>query len=331
MVKYIYDMSKLLPGDIIMIRRPGEYLSDRIRTATDSEFSHAMLYVGDSSYIEASNKVVARNPARLLFDNPANTCVLRVKDEFLKQYTIIAAIYYARDVVGNPYSITDALRLERGCLDRFSEEMQICTRLVTKAYAVSGLKLVDNIEMCTPKQLQNSECVEVHRDFLRIANDLDLKFAASYDVTDDMVNAIFKLFDSLKPFGGGKIRKMSQLIQHVANHLEDDEAIAQLLVKSGYLKVLDTEEEKNTYNYDKEAFIQLYGDNAYEAAIDAMEVNLRGVARYDGDRMELIRLFVQGGMKSHTILELIALHQRIVEQCKRRIAVCREVMWDEQT
>ena len=61
MVKYIYDMSKLRYGDIILVRFPGDSLSDRVRESTNSEYSHAMLYVDDSSYIEASDRVVARN------------------------------------------------------------------------------------------------------------------------------------------------------------------------------------------------------------------------------------------------------------------------------
>lgn len=92
-----------------------------------------------------------------------------------------------------------------------SMDMQICTRLVTKAFAESGLHLVDNMEMWTPRQLQESVFVDVHRDYLKIASDFDLRFAASYDVTDDMVNAIFKLFDSLQSFGNGKIRTMERL------------------------------------------------------------------------------------------------------------------------
>lgn len=121
MVKYIYDISRLQYGDIILVRFPGNEISDRVREATNSEYSHATLYVGDSSYIEASNRVVARNVARLLVDDPADTCVLRVKEEYLKPYTIDAAIYYARDVVGNPYAYMDALRLEDGRTEHHTE------------------------------------------------------------------------------------------------------------------------------------------------------------------------------------------------------------------
>ena len=325
-MKYIYDMSKLQYGDIILVRFPGDSLSDRVRESTSSEYSHAMLYVDDSSYIEASERVVARNLARLLFDDTRDTCVLRVKEEFLRPYTIDAAIYYARDVVGNPYAAMDALRLEDGRTDIHTSETQICTRLVAKAYAKSGLYLVDNIEMCTPQQIQESRFVEVRRDFLREASDFDKKFAASYDVTDDMVNAIFRLFDMLKPFANGSLRTMRELINHVSCHHEDDEPIAKLMKESGYLDILKIEEEKNKYNYDKEEFIKYYGDDANVAACSALKTNRRGKYRYEQDSNELIRLFVANGMSSHSILLLISLTKQIIEQYDLRIRVCYEVM-----
>ena len=330
-MKYIYDISRLQYGDIILVRFPGNDISDRVRKATNSEYSHATLYVGDSSYIEASNRVVARNVARLLVDDPTDTCVLRVKGAFLKPYTIDAAIYYARDVVGNPYAYMDALRLEEGRTEHHTEETQLCTRLVAKAFAKSGLYLVDNVEMCTPQQIQESEYVEVHRDFLRPATDFDLKFAASYDVIDDMVNAIFKLFDSLKPYAGGRIRTMRELIDYVTTHQKDDETIAKILQESGYLDVLKIEEEKNVYNYDKDTFINYFGDDAYEAACIALETNRRGKYRYEQDCNELIRLFVASGMASHTMIKLIALNKQIIEQYEFRERICFEVMEDPRT
>lgn len=331
MVKYLYDLSRLMPGDIILMRIPGDEISERVMAATQSEFSHAMLYVGDSSYIEASKRVVARNPARLLFDSKDDTCVLRIKNEYYNIDTIEKAIVYVREVVGNPYAYADALRMEVGRTDKYSEDMQICTRLVTKAFAKSGINLVENIEMCTPRQLQQSEYVDVHRDYLKIASDFDLRFAASYDVTDDMINAIFKLFDSLQSFGNGKIRTMERLIKHVIEHQEDDRAIAKLLKESGYLDVLKTEEDKNRYNYDKEEFINYYGENAYEAAICSLETNWRGEYRFSQEYNLLIKEYFQCGNGSHTLIQLIALDKQIIEQHRHRERVCMAVMNDPRT
>lgn len=160
MVKYIYDMTKLLPGDIILTRDPNNQLSRRVMESTNSDYSHAMIYVCGSSCIGAEKRVQARNLARFLFDEPKNTCLLRVKKDYQTPVTIDAVIYYARRVIGNPYSLADALRLELGRTERYTFDTQICTRLVAKAFEFSGLKIVENAEMCTPQEILESSCFD---------------------------------------------------------------------------------------------------------------------------------------------------------------------------
>ena len=332
MVKYIYDMRRIMPGDIILTRDLNSEISRRVMESTHSEYSHAMLYVGGSSYIEADKRVGARNIARRLFLSQNDTCVLRVKKNYLTPITIDAAIYYARFVVGNPYSLLDAIRLEQGVTDKSSDDTQICTRLVAKAYAFARVNIVDNVEMCTPQQLLESKYVSVHRDLLRIANDFDIRFAESYDVIDDMVASTERLFDSLKAYSGGKIRTMNALTEYVMEHPDDDEAISSLLINSGYLKVLEIEEEKNRYNYDKDVFIDFYGvDNAYEAAICVLEENFSGRYRYEQEYCEIENQYLISGSKSQYLRLMRDLYRRIIEQHERRIKVCYAVMNDPKT
>jgi hypothetical protein len=300
--------------------------------STGSEFSHAMIYVCGSSCIGAEYRVQARNLARTLFEDINDTCVLRIKQEFQSPTIIAAAIYYARLVVGNPYSLADALRLELGRTDDSTEGTQICTRLVAKAFDFSGLKIVDNVEMCTPQELLESKYVDVYRDFLREASDFDLRFAASYDVTEDMVKATDKLFDSLKTVGDGTIRTLTALTDYVIHHPESDETACELLQQSGYLDVLDIEEEKNTYNYDKDIFMDFYGeDKAYEAAIGALEENLEGISRYEETCRVFIMKYFASGRKLRFLIMMISLYKRIVEQYQSRIRVCYEVMNDPRS
>lgn len=155
---YIYDLTKLEIGDIIL-KRDNSDVSKRVREATNSKYSHAMLYVGSTSYIDAGKRVRAKNLQRYLFDDLEETCVLRIKKEFLFPLLKEFAVFYVRSVVGNPYAYMDAFRMEKGEYDRFTENKQICTRLVAKGYALCGLNLVDNVEMCTPQQLLESNKV----------------------------------------------------------------------------------------------------------------------------------------------------------------------------
>lgn len=294
--------------------------------STYSDYSHAMLYVGGSSYIEADKRVQARNLARLIFDNTEDTCVLRIKEEYLSPITIDVAVYYGRLVVGNPYSLMDAIRLEDGRTEKYSFDTQICTRLVAKAYEFSGLKIVGNVNMCTPQELLESKYVDVHRDFLKEASPFDIKFANSYDVTDDMVKATELLFDSVKSLDNGKIRSLNALTKYVIKHPADDAFVAEMTEKSGYLNVLDVEEEKNVYNYDKNEFIKFYEENAIDAAITSIEENQFGLNRYVQDYKELIKLYFSTRISSHYLIQMISLYKRIIEQHNRRIKVCNEVI-----
>lgn len=332
MVNYIYDMTKLLPGDIILTRDPNNQLSRRVMESTNSDYSHAMIYVCGSSCIGAEKRVQARNLARFLFDEPKNTCLLRVKKDYQTPVTIDAVIYYARRVIGNPYSLADALRLELGRTERYTFDTQICTRLVAKAFEFSGLKIVENAEMCTPQEILESSCFDKYRDFLRVANDFDIRFAESYDVTEDMRKTTEILFDSLETINEGKIRSMQSLTDYVIEHPEVDTTVCKLVQQSGYLNVLEIEEKKNTYNYDKNVFIDFYGeDNAYEAAISALEENLEGIYRYEQECKDLTMKFFASGRKLHYLIMIIGLYKRIVEQHQRRIRVCYEVMYDSRS
>lgn len=332
MIKYIYDMPKLMPGDIILTRDPNSELSRRVMRSTNSDFSHAMIYVCGSSCIGAEKRVQARNLARFLFDNPKDTCVLRLKTEYQTPILIDAAIYYARVVVGNPYSLADALRMESGRNNKSTFDTQICTRLVAKAYEFSGLRIVDNVEMCTPQEILESKCFDKHWNFLRVAKDFDIRFAESYDVTEDMRKSTEVFFDSLKTINGGKIRSMQALTDFVIEHPEVDATVCDLLQQSGYLNVLKIEEEKNTYNYDKDVFIDFYGEeNAYGNAISALEENLDGIYRYEQEYMDLTKKYFASGSKLRYLILMIELYMQIIEQYQRRLRVCYEVMYDPRS
>lgn len=325
-MKYIYNLAKLNPGDIILVRYPNDELSQKIMETTQSEYSHAMLYVGGSSYIEADDRVQARNLARVLFDDKADTCILRIKERLLEPFTVGAAIHYSRFVVGNPYSLLDALRLGKGLVDNPTADTQICTRLVAKAYAFAGLKIADNIEMCTPQELLESNCVNVYRDFLRVATDFDIRFAESYNVIDDMVKSTELLFDSVKQYDNGKIRSMNALTEYVIKHPADYKPISELLIQSGYLNVLQLDEIKNPYNYDPYVFLEYYGKNAYKSATAALEENSVGLQRYWQEYWNLKAVYFSYGSKSKYLKLLVDLYEQIVAQHERRIAVCYAVM-----
>ena len=324
-MKYIYDLTKLQIGDIILKRDDTE-TSNRVRVATNSDYSHAMLYVGSTSYIDAGKRVRAKNLQRYLFDDPEDTCVLRVKKEFLFPLLKEFAVFYVRSVVGNPYAYMDAFRMERGEYDKFTENKQICTRLVAKGYALCGLKLVDNVEMCTPQQLLESEKVEILRDCYREATDFDMKFAATYDVTEDMADATDKMFSALYDYSDGRIRSIADLNNYIIAHSDDDKDIAKIIAESGYLNVLELDEIHNKYNYDVEEFKSFYGEKSMQAAYEMLEENRETMFFYDSQLEDLLDIQQNLGRESQYFNQQIDLYKRIKAQHRKRERNARYVL-----
>ena len=97
---YLLDRTKMKPGDIILTRS-NEKNSSLICRITKSDFSHAILYVGESSYIHSDPYGVhSSNIQRLLIEQVQYAKVVRVDNPV----AIKQAITYARLQIGTSYS-----------------------------------------------------------------------------------------------------------------------------------------------------------------------------------------------------------------------------------
>ena len=341
-MEYIYDLNLLLPGDVILKRDPVCKISDRVMTSTNSEFSHAMLYLGNSSYIDVGRRVQARNLQRYVFESPENTCLLRLKKEFWDGDTIYRAIQYARSVVAEPYSIRDALNLEAGRILTYTDNTQICTRLVSKAYEYAGLKIVDNIEMCTPQEIKESKSLHTIEGCCRVASDFDIRFSKTHDVVDDMIEATDKLIVSLVGYGDGKLRSIENITNYAINHPQDDDSIAELLQASGYLDVLDLDKQYNAYQYNPVAFlacpsfinssfnltvsfcssfIDLCKEKYRDAALQLVNANLSDVRMYENELNKYRMIQSMLNFDSKYLQLQIDLYNRIIDSYRQRAFV----------
>ena len=320
-MEYIYDLNLLLPGDVILKRDPVCKISDRVMTSTNSEFSHAMLYLGNSSYIDVGRRVQARNLQRYVFESPENTCLLRLKKEFWDGDTIYRAIQYARSVVAEPYSIRDALNLEAGRILTYTDNTQICTRLVSKAYEYAGLKIVDNIEMCTPQEIKESKSLHTIEGCCRVASDFDIRFSKTHDVVDDMIEATDKLIVSLVGYGDGKLRSIENITNYAINHPQDDDSIAELLQASGYLDVLDLDKQYNAYQYNPVAFLDFYKEKYRDAALQLVNANLSDVRMYENELNKYRMIQSMLNFDSKYLQLQIDLYNRIIDSYRQRAFV----------
>lgn len=256
---FVIKASIIKPGDIILTRS-NDRLSEMVRSYTQSDYSHAILYVGQYSCIESDGLgVQARNLQRIGFENESDVVLLRLLNS--KDNSIISkAIEFARQKIGTEYSTYEA-KLVKIETDSKAKEpnRQFCTRFVAQAYAESGLKLVNNADYCTPQNILESEKVERVKDFLKIASDEEIALVneknTPLDIQTDIHNMIF---DEARRISGEDIQTFEQLGKFVIENPDKEPLITEAVVNSGYLKMWETDIQKNPWHYDYKELIKQY-------------------------------------------------------------------------
>ena len=96
---YIIEINKLQAGDIFLTTQK-HIVSKAIKAFTSSDYSHAMLHVGDGSYIHSDgNGVHSGNVQRLLFKDPVYVKVLRLVEDIDRRQIITHAFLQEEKLV----------------------------------------------------------------------------------------------------------------------------------------------------------------------------------------------------------------------------------------
>jgi hypothetical protein len=240
--------SVLMPGDIILTTTTG-MLSKGIRLATQSDISHAMVYVEDRSVIDATGEGVhSRNTQRLIFADECSVHVLRLRTG-ISRSELDEVVLFMRAHVGVEYSSKEAVMTVLGGLRTWTKK-QFCSRLVAQAFASAGITLVRSPNYCSPADIKDSAV-------LVAVDSATLSVSASEAALWDEILDIPKLTrDAINIILDGA-RRRDRLIQtfddlhaHLITHPEDDLEFCQLLENSGYLALWRLEREKNPWQYE---------------------------------------------------------------------------------
>jgi hypothetical protein len=254
---FILDTYKLLPGDVVLTAET-RVRSKAVRKATKSSFSHAMLYLGGSSYIHSDSAGVhSGNTQRLLFSGQSQAQVLRLCNRQDAQITTICM--FSRTQIGKEYSIPEAVRSkkERNKNSTARSNRQFCSRLVAQAYANAGIFIVNNPDYCYPQDIANSPLMMEIADCVRKASAAEIEFAKSASPIDkqtEITNAILKRVRSLT---GSDIQTFEQISAHLFKNPLHDEEISKIIQESGYLALWQIDYIKNPWRYDSAAFLAL--------------------------------------------------------------------------
>jgi hypothetical protein len=258
---YLLDEEKLQKGDIILLRTSTR--KDKIiRQATGSDYSHAMLYVGGFSCIDSDGPgVQAHNIERILFENPDDGIVIRLKQP-LDEDLLYQIIDFARSKIGTEYSLEEARATlyNQSSVAKY-ENRQFCTRFVAKAYEAGGIRIVNNPDYCTPKEIHESNLLVPIRDIMRPANEHEIAYA-NEDVTSltkqiEIQNSILK---SIRDHTGADIQDFTQLEEYLAKHSVHDDTIIDIFERSGYLEMWKGDLDENPWYYDYEKFLEIPTD-----------------------------------------------------------------------
>lgn len=285
MDKFILDISKLQPGDIIL-ERLTDRVADKISRLGHTQHTHAMLYVTTSSVIEAMDDIViSNNPAREIFKDPDHVSVLRVKPEYACNVSLDTVVAYARQRVGNQYSIDEAKRIINQPPETAIErDRQTCTRLVAKAYEEGGLKIVENTNYCVPQEILESDKMFVVEDTLKEATEEDIAFIESKNILKDQHSAFVKMFArSREILGESFVQDESSLNKGVSLHPEKAHEIAEAIKESGYLNLITNDKKLHPWDYASEQFIKYYRDKSFMAALQLVDVYNDSKDRFKGN------------------------------------------------
>lgn len=320
---YIFDFDKLKKGDIILEKADNQ-TSEMVRRFSHSTYSHAILYVGAGSCIEADDIVISFNIQRKLVENKDYVCVLRLKEE-QDPLVIENVILNARMNVGMEYSIDDAKGIISEKYRPGNTRRQTCTRFVAQAYEKAGLHLVENANFCSPEELLKSELLVEVKDVLREATDKEIEYAKSETVLPKQHQIIKEVLGKVREVTESDIQELNELKDFVIQHQEYDEAIADILIKSGYLDLWKEEEERMPYHYDLAKFVQYYGKNVLEAAQLVMETSQPELMRYMFCHFQMLQ-----DMKTFGHLKVVQLftdlYENLTDFTMRRIAVAESVI-----
>jgi hypothetical protein len=178
------DVSKLEAGDVLL-ERALTAASAVIRGATKGKYSHALIWMGNTDFMEAVGDGVRAMPCvRIVTSDPRRWRLLRLDSD---PTAAAAAATYARSHSFKSYNLSGAIASILPTSRRARSITLFCSQLVAVAYASTGVALCpgrkpDNV---TPADLErNSILKQVPSPFIEITDPDELPIFAEFEDRD---------------------------------------------------------------------------------------------------------------------------------------------------
>lgn len=236
----IINIDKLQVGDIVLSTST-QKTSALIKAVTRSDISHAMICVSKGSVMDSTlDGVQARNVQKMPYDDDCAIYILRTKTPIPSEQ-LRKIVEYARSLTGTSYSL-------------IASSKQYCSRMVARAYAEGGIRLVDNIDFCTPEALKKSSLLYLVEPAWIHVDEID---DCVFDSTEIMRKATNSLLAEVRALDS-RVECLNDIDELVIRRSDLDQAVAAALRSSGYLDVWRVEEERFPWRYNHADMMHLY-------------------------------------------------------------------------
>lgn len=260
---FALNPDKLKKADIILIRYGDN--SDRIMNLMNSNYSHAILYLGEHSCIEADGLGVhSQNVSRVLVKEKEHFKVLRYKRE-LNLTEIKRITTFARSKTATEYSSREARKALRArgpsYTEEFSHNRQYCTKLIAESYQEANINIVQEPKLCTVKSFEDS-------NFL-VSVDIDVYFVDStsidilnnQDILKEQREVTNDLFEGIRGVTGKDIQTFEQINEFLLSNSEYDNQFTEILKGSKYLTLIDLDTQMHPEMYNASLFRKEFVNN----------------------------------------------------------------------
>jgi hypothetical protein len=218
---FILDEKKLEPFDILLVRFPNDETSLKIRETCNSNYSHAIIYLGNSSFIEGIEPIVSLfSYHRYYFPNLDNAKMLRLNANAKSKLNSIETENALRRLSYCNYSkrllyFINQKKISENIIKFFFENKVwqggiVCTSLITLPYYAGGIDISKKKE---PFYAHFAD-IENYEGFIDVTNDV-------FKQIDDkeINNETFDYFTTYKT--DSLLEKQSEIVTDLNSYIQN--------------------------------------------------------------------------------------------------------------
>jgi hypothetical protein len=253
--KWKFDLTVLQKGDVLFTR--SNFVGTGVAKVTKGQFGHVMLYLENTIIHADTRGVWSKNPQRIIMNNQSRLAVYRLKNSLAVE-SLQRVEDYARSRVGGIYSIPQAAKSlqkpVRKVTDRYLIDRQFCSRLVAQSFASADVRLVYNIDYCTPNEIAASILLQEVPGAVIPANALDIEFSKTPDFNLEIQAETYKWLNKVRALSEKHqlrpVHAQSDVAQWVLDYPQFDAKICEYIQGTKYLSLCNSDKRKKPWRYN---------------------------------------------------------------------------------